>query len=253
MAPEGTTRYFDAFGVNVELFSSSTISQWNEYLSIGGSMIGVRFARSDQTVATRYFHKDHLGSVAVITNENGVVVERNAYDAWGKRRFPNGTDDPSGSITSSTTRGYTNHEQLATVSLVHMNARVYDPKLAKFTSVDPVIKNLLNGQHHNGYSYVSNNPLKFTDPSGAEADGGEGGGEGGGSDSNSVANDANSNNIGVDNLGNPVGPDECAPASPPSPQSSPSPPANQDANGSPHGPSAPSPHSSPSPSVDRGG
>ena len=97
MAPEGTTRYFDAFGVNAELFSSSTISQWNEYLSIGRSMVGVRFERSDQTVATRYFHTDHLGSVAVITNEAAAVVERSAYDAWGKRRFPNGTDDPSGS------------------------------------------------------------------------------------------------------------------------------------------------------------
>jgi hypothetical protein len=33
------------------------------------------------------------------------VVERDAYDAWGKRRFANGTDDPTGSITSQTIRG----------------------------------------------------------------------------------------------------------------------------------------------------
>lgn len=39
-------------------------------------MVGVRFARSDSTVATRYFVKDHLGSVAVITNEAGAVAER---------------------------------------------------------------------------------------------------------------------------------------------------------------------------------
>jgi hypothetical protein len=40
------------------------------------------------TVSTRYFHLDHLSSIAVITNESGAVVERLSYDAWGKRRFP---------------------------------------------------------------------------------------------------------------------------------------------------------------------
>ena len=67
---------------------------------------------SDETDLTRYFHKDHLGSIAVITNEMGAVVERLSYDAWGKRRIPNGSDDPSGTITSQTTRGFTGHEQL---------------------------------------------------------------------------------------------------------------------------------------------
>jgi hypothetical protein len=36
---------------------------------------------------------DHLGSISVATDENGNVVERLSYDAWGKRRFANGTDD----------------------------------------------------------------------------------------------------------------------------------------------------------------
>jgi hypothetical protein len=80
-------------------------------------MVGVRFLNSDESVQTRYFHHDHLGSVAVITNESGAVVERNSYDAWGKRRFPNGTDDPTGSITSQTTKGFTGHEMLRKRSL----------------------------------------------------------------------------------------------------------------------------------------
>jgi uncharacterized protein RhaS with RHS repeats len=59
------------------------------------------------TLSTRYFHTDHLGSVSVLTDENGNVVERLSFDAWGKRRFANGADDPSGSITSQSTRGFT--------------------------------------------------------------------------------------------------------------------------------------------------
>jgi hypothetical protein len=45
---------------------------------------------------------DNLGSIAVITDETGTVVERDGYDAWGKRRFPTGADDPTGSLTSQT-------------------------------------------------------------------------------------------------------------------------------------------------------
>jgi len=39
------------------------------------------------------------------------VAERLSYDAWGKRRQPNGADDPAGALTSQTTRGFTGHEQ----------------------------------------------------------------------------------------------------------------------------------------------
>jgi len=165
VTPEGTTLYFDAFGVHVELFSAST-SQWNEYLVAGGQMVGVRFERSNGTVATRYFHQDHLGSIAVITDETGAVAERLSYDAWGKRRFPNGADDPSGSITSQTTVGFTGQEELADVGLVHLNGRVYDPQVGRMMSADPFVPDPTDGQAWNRYSYVINNPLAFTDPNG---------------------------------------------------------------------------------------
>ena len=70
--------------------------------------------------------------MAILTDEAGNVVERLGYDAWGKRRQPNGQDDPAGSVTSQTTRGFTGHEQLDDVGLNHMNGRVYDPLLGRF-------------------------------------------------------------------------------------------------------------------------
>lgn len=109
---------------------------------------------------------DHLGSVAVITDEMGSVVERLAYDAWGKRRHPNGADDPTGSITSQTTKGFTGHEHIASVGLINMNARIYDPQLGRFMAADPMVENLYLSQILNRYSYVGNNPLSFTDPTG---------------------------------------------------------------------------------------
>ncbi len=86
--------------------------------------MGVRFYDVNTEVVTlRYFQTDHLGSVAVITDAAGVVTERLSYDAWGKRRHADGADDPTGSIVSQTTRGFTGHEELAIAGLVHMNGR----------------------------------------------------------------------------------------------------------------------------------
>jgi hypothetical protein len=50
-----------------------------------------------------------------------------------------------------------------------MNGRLYDPVLGRFLQADPIIQAPHNAQSHNRYSYVLNNPLSFTDPSGFSA------------------------------------------------------------------------------------
>jgi RHS repeat-associated protein len=55
---------------------------------------------------------------------------------------------------------------LASVALVHLNGRVYDPYIGRMTSADPVVGDPLSGQSWNRYSYVWNNPLAYTDPTG---------------------------------------------------------------------------------------
>ena len=163
----GETLYLADAGVMAErLAGSGGVTQWTNYLFAGSKMIGMRVERSDATTYTRYFHKDHLGSIATITDEAGAVVERLSYDAWGKRRFPNGQDDPTGSISSQTTRGFTGQEELADVGLVHMNGRVYDPLLGRFGTPDPTTESPFSTQGWNRYTYVGNSPLNFTDPSG---------------------------------------------------------------------------------------
>jgi RHS repeat-associated protein len=119
-----------------------------------------------------YFHTDHLGSIQVTANEVGTPQERLSYDIFGKRRNVNGTDD-AGTITAgnnikgaSPRRGYTGHEMLDSLSLVHMNGRVYDPGLGRVLSADPIIQAPMMTQSYNRYSYVMNNPLALTDPSG---------------------------------------------------------------------------------------
>ncbi len=109
---------------------------------------------------------DRLGSVAVLTDGAGAVSERDSYDAWGRRRNSDGTDNPSCSITSATTRGFTGHEMLDTVCQVNANARLYDPTIARFMSPDSMVSDPFDGQSFNRYSYVENGPLSATDPTG---------------------------------------------------------------------------------------
>jgi len=94
-----------------------------------------------------------------------------SFSAFGSRRRSTWQDtllpEEYAPITATTRRGFTGHEHLDNLSLVHMNGRVYDPKLGRFMSADPVyLGNLANPQSLNPYSYVMNNPLTFTDPSG---------------------------------------------------------------------------------------
>ena len=134
----------------------------------------------------QYLHKDLQGSLDVITDGSGQVAEDAdgnkqvfSFDPWGQRRerldWAPITGGPAGIIAAlnvgtfahlSTNRGYTGHEMLDEVGLIHMNGRVYDPHLARFVSADPVIDGVTSVQGYNRYAYVHNNPLIYTDPSG---------------------------------------------------------------------------------------
>ncbi len=50
--------------------------------------------------------------------------------------------------------------------IIHMNGRIYDSQLGRFLQADPFIQVPKNNQSYNRYSYVLNNPLSYTDPSG---------------------------------------------------------------------------------------
>jgi len=51
-------------------------------------------------------------------------------------------------IPTSTAKGFTDHEHLDAVGLIHMNGRVYDPELGRFMSADPFVQAPYNSQSY---------------------------------------------------------------------------------------------------------
>ena len=172
--PIKTTRYIG----NVERIQTEGQNEitWRRHL--GGAVYTLKTDSGFQPLSgadanTRhYLYQDHLGSTDVITNEAGEVIQSLSFDAWGQRRNEQDWEailsqsQLKAFDTDITNRGFTGHEQMDEVGLIHMNGRVYDPKLGRFLQADPFIQEADNTQSYNRYSYVINNPLNATDPSG---------------------------------------------------------------------------------------
>jgi RHS repeat-associated protein len=106
-----------------------------------------------------YFHKDHLGSSTLVTDdENGAPVESADYLPFGVTRSRTGADIAR--------HRYTDQEQDAETGLYNYNARLYDPALGLFITPDAIVQDPFDPQSLNRYAYARNNPLTYTDPSG---------------------------------------------------------------------------------------
>jgi RHS repeat-associated protein len=107
-----------------------------------------------------YYPQDHLGSSSVMTDRNGVVVEHYEYSAFGLQKCGG-----SGSAFPVSNR-YTGQVADEETGLYYYGSRYYDPVLGRFIQPDTMVPDPSDSQQLNRYSYVNNNPLKYTDPTG---------------------------------------------------------------------------------------
>jgi RHS repeat-associated protein len=139
-------------------------------VTIKRTVAGVMLQTIVGTTATnRYLFHDHLGSLVRTTNASGTKIDELDYRQFGARRnFSDPTTSPISVGSSLTTRGFTGHEHVDApqMDVIHMNGRIYDPKLGRFLQADPVIQAPGSLQSWNAYAYVFNNPLAYTDPTG---------------------------------------------------------------------------------------
>jgi RHS repeat-associated protein len=89
---------------------------------------------------------------------NGAVETTTTYEPYGKVLAQTGS--------SGTTYGYTGEQYDALTSLVYLRARYYNPSLKLFMSRDPFPGWMSLPASQHDYTYVHNDPVNKTDPTG---------------------------------------------------------------------------------------
>lgn len=132
-----------------------------ESIYLGGSLVALReLDTTTSTTTTKYQHTDALGSPVAETNQSRAILEKSEYEPFGQVLNRPLEDGP----------GYTGHTLDASTGLNYMQQRYYDPTIGRFLSIDPVTADEDTGDNFNRYWYANNNPYKFTDPDGREAE-----------------------------------------------------------------------------------
>ena len=125
---------------------------------------------SDSTIKTYFYRKDAQGNIVALLDENGAVVVKYVYNAWGEHKVlnPDGTENTSASFIGNVNpfryRGYYYDTSL---KLYYLVTRYYDPVVGRFISQDALDyadPDTINGL--NLYAYCANNPVMNVDPTG---------------------------------------------------------------------------------------
>jgi RHS repeat-associated protein len=160
-------KYYAADGsVEIKHNKVTNVVEFLTYIGGDGYSAPTVLKSDGTTEQYLYLHRDNQGTILAVSDATGLVLEKRLFDAWGNIVK---VQDKRGKALlglSILDRGYTGHEHLQSVGLIHMNGRLYDPKLHRFLQPDNFVQEPYNTQNYNRYGYVFNNPLKYTDPSG---------------------------------------------------------------------------------------
>ncbi|MDR1346055.1 MAG: hypothetical protein LBK03_05075 [Bacteroidales bacterium] len=106
-----------------------------------------------------FYHPDHLGSAAWVTDSAGQAIQYLQYLPFGEPLVDQRTTDWGSKYSFSA-------KEMDEESKYHyFGARYYDSDLSIFLSVDPMASKYPG---LTPYAYVANNPIKLVDPNGEE-------------------------------------------------------------------------------------
>ncbi|AIQ73013.1 RHS repeat-associated core domain-containing protein [Paenibacillus odorifer] len=115
--------------------------------------------KKDKTASKDYYYLyNGHGDVVQIVDTSGKTVNEYSYDEWGN--ITSQTEGISNSFK------YAGEVYDAETGLYYLRARYYDPSMGRFLNEDTYEGQIDNPLSQNIYTYVHNNPLIYTDPTG---------------------------------------------------------------------------------------
>jgi RHS repeat-associated protein len=151
---------------------SSGVYNYRHYIYAGTEPVAVYSRTTSGGITMSYFLEDQQQSVSTVTSNAGAVDVNESFTPFGNRRNPTTwsgapTTTDLNTIASLSRQGYTFQTALGqSLGLNHMNGRVQDASTGRWLSADPTIPDPTSAQSYNRYTYVGNDPLDRTDPSG---------------------------------------------------------------------------------------
>lgn len=142
-----------------------------EYIRLSGQLVAIENA-AGSPCQTCYLSYDHLGSVRLVTDQNAMVVARHEYLPFGEAVDGSaGRTGPGWGTFDSVNQRFTGQERDSETGLDFFDARYFGAALGRFTSPDDPFagQDPTDPQSWNLYSYGLNNPLRYTDPDGHDA------------------------------------------------------------------------------------
>ncbi|MHC1656263.1 RHS repeat domain-containing protein [Stenotrophomonas riyadhensis] len=150
--PDRTWQYL----VGGELIESTQGGETSDYIYLGKRLLAIRTSSSAGATLT-YLHHDALNTLAATSGANGAALTRHFWSPYGE----------ADAAPAAMIPGYSGHLVDVDTGLVYMGRRYYDPQLARFISPDPLASSTSGVANFNRYRYASNNPFRFSDPTGA--------------------------------------------------------------------------------------
>jgi RHS repeat-associated protein len=134
-------------------------------ISVPVPLLGPGTARAVSPASVIYYHADALGSSVVLTAETGSPgpLRHVLYRPYGGV-----VAESAGDPGAAPEVGYTGQRFEAAAGLYDYGARWYDPELGRFLQPDAIVPAPFNPQSLNRYSYVMNDPVNHTDPTGSK-------------------------------------------------------------------------------------
>ncbi len=172
------TLYFDPMWM---LSTDHPTFRQSKHIYLGETRIATRMkiegddTHGYETVNTYFYHSDHLGSANIITDYEGGVYEHIEYTPYGEL-----WEEQKSDVFDRIPFRFTAKELDDETGNYYYGARYLNPRTSRWISSDPAGLDLINPMDEEGkprqsfsiiesmnwYSYVSNNPIKYVDPTG---------------------------------------------------------------------------------------